>query len=163
MNVIIPSITIAIAVGINALSSLFTTDKVTIRESIKKFNIALDDSIANQKIGVIINECIKKEVINIFTNKYNLIKDDRFPDIDMKFFVNKYNVDKKSEKNGYSEAILNFDIVVKYKSKSQKYFKDIERKLEIETSKENNVEEIISTLISDYMKEFIERYLMNKK
>ena len=161
MNVVI---TIAAAGLINFISTLFKTHNITLKKNIKTFDVVLDDSISNQKLGVIINESIKKQVSNIFTNKYNLVKNDKFPDINMKFSINSYNVSKKTDKKDYSNAHLSFNLIFKTKNKKNpKILQNIERNLEIETKDENNVEEIISKIISEYMKEFIDQYLINKK
>ena len=161
MNVVI---TIAAAGLINFVSTLFKVHNIKLKKNIKTFDVVLDDGISNQKLGVIINESIKKQVSNIFTNKYNLVKDDKFPDINMKFSINKYNVSKKTEKKDYSNAQLSFNLIFKNKNKKNpKILQNIERNLEIETKNENNVEEIVSKIISEYMKEFIDQYLINKK
>jgi hypothetical protein len=161
MNVVI---TIAAAGLINFVSTLFKVHNIKLKKNIKTFDVVLDDGISNQKLGVIINESIKKQVSNIFTNKYNLVKDDKFPDINMKFSINKYNVSKKTEKKDYSNAQLSFNLIFKTKNKKNpKILQNIERNLEIETKNENNVEEIVSKIISEYMKEFIDQYLINKK
>ena len=161
MNVII---TIGVAGLINFVSSLFKTNNVSLKKSIKTYDVILDEGIANQKLGVVINECIKKQVIDIFSKKYNLVKDDKFPDINMKFLINKYNVTKKTDKKDYSNALLSFNIIFKKKNKKKPIIiQNIERNLEIETKKENDIEDIISQIISVYMKEFIDQYLIDKK
>ena len=161
MNVII---TIGVAGLINFVSSLFKTNNVSLKKSIKTYDVILDEGIANQKLGVVINECIKKQVIDIFSKKYNLVKDDKFPDINMKFLINKYNVTKKTDKKDYSNALLSFNIIFKKKNKKKPIIiQNIERNLEIETKKENDIEDIISQIISEYMKEFIDQYLIDKK
>ena len=161
MNIVI---TVAAAGLINFISSLFKTNNVTLKKSIKTYDVVLDDGINSQKLGVIINEAIKKQVTNIFTNKYNLVKDDKFPDINMKFSINKYNVNKKTDKKDYSTAQLSFNLIFKLKNKKNpKVLQNIERNLEIETKDEDKVEDIISKIISEYMNEFINQYLISKK
>lgn len=161
MNVVI---TIGVAGLINFVSSLFKTNNVSLKKNIKTYDVILDEGIANQKLGVVINECIKKQVIDIFSKKYNLVKDDKFPDINMKFLINKYNVTKKTDKKDYSNALLSFNIIFKKKNKKKPIIiQNIERNLEIETKKENDIEDIISQIISEYMKEFIDQYLIDKK
>ena len=161
MNV---AITIGVAGLINFVSSLFKTNNVSLKKNIKTYDVILDEGIANQKLGVVINECIKKQVIDIFSKKYNLVKDDKFPDINMKFLINKYNVTKKTDKKDYSNALLSFNIIFKKKNKKKPIIiQNIERNLEIETKKENDIEDIISQIISEYMKEFIDQYLIDKK
>ena len=161
MNLVI---TICVAGLINFVSSLFKTNNVSLKKSIKTYDVILDEGIANQKLGVVINECIKKQVIDIFSKKYNLVKDDKFPDINMKFLINKYNVTKKTDKKDYSNALLSFNIIFKKKNKKKPIIiQNIERNLEIETKKENDIEDIISQIISEYMKEFIDQYLIDKK
>ena len=161
MNVVI---TICVAGLINFVSSLFKTNNVSLKKNIKTYDVILDEGIANQKLGVVINECIKKQIIDIFSKKYNLVKDDKFPDINMKFLINKYNVTKKTDKKDYSNALLSFNIIFKKKNKKKPIIiQNIERNLEIETKKENDIEDIISQIISEYMKEFIDQYLIDKK
>lgn len=161
MNVVI---TIGVAGLINFVSSLFKTNNVSLKKNIKTYDVILDEGIANQKLGVVINECIKKQVIDIFSKKYNLVKDDKFPDINMKFLINKYNVSKKTDKKDYSNALLSFNIIFKKRNKKKPIIiQNIERNLEIETKKENDIEDIISQIISEYMKEFIDQYLIDKK
>jgi len=161
MNVVI---TICVAGLINFVSSLFKTNNVSLKKNIKTYDVILDEGIANQKLGVVINECIKKQVIDIFSKKYNLVKDDKFPDINMKFLINKYNVSKKTDKKDYSNALLSFNIIFKKRNKKKPIIiQNIERNLEIETKKENDIEDIISQIISEYMKEFIDQYLIDKK